>query len=147
VTVTQTPPAIATKPAAVASNSVTEKSAASGPKVLAPEQPAAPAEKQIAALTPPSEPASAAPAANGGSVMIQLGSFPNDALAASAWSKIKMANQELLGSYSPSIKPAEIPGKGTWYRLRVGGFADKGAAKSVCDQLSANGQACIVAAK
>jgi cell division protein FtsN len=52
-----------------------------------------------------------------------------------------------LGSYSPSIKPAEIPGKGTWYRLRVGGFADKAAAADVCQQLAAAGQACIVAVK
>lgn len=87
------------------------------------------------------------PAAKGGSVMIQLGSFPDSALAATAWSKIKSGNQGLLGSYSPSIKPAEIPGKGTWYRLRVGGFADKAAASEVCQQLSASGQACIVAAK
>jgi len=111
---------------------------------------APPVETKMAAL-PPAEapapkPAVPAPVA-GGSVMIQLGSFPNDGLAASAWSKIKMANQDLLGSYSPSIKSADIPGKGTWYRLRVGGFADKASARGVCEQLKANGQACILALK
>ena len=157
VTVTQTTPAAGiTKPATSASTSVSERSAAAGPKVLTADPPAsqtaappASAEKQIAALTPPSETAvaPARPAASGGSVMIQLGSFPNDGLAASAWSKIKTTNQDLLGSYSPSIKPAEIPGKGTWYRLRVGGFADKASAGDVCEQLKAAGQACIIASK
>lgn len=80
-------------------------------------------------------------------VMIQLGSFPNAALAASAWSKIKSANQDLLADHSPAIKPAEIPGKGTWFRLRVGGFADKAEAQTACQQLTTAGQACILAAK
>lgn len=105
-----------------------------------------PAETQIAAVEPQSAPAAQTPAPVGG-VSIQLGSFPNDGLAASAWSKIKSANQALLGEYSPSIKPAQIPGKGTWYRLRVAGFADKSAAADVCEALKAEGQACIIAAK
>jgi cell division protein FtsN len=129
-------PATATKPAP--------------PKVaLAPSKPAstpAPADPAVTDLATPEAAPPPAPA-SGGSVSIQLGSFPNSGLAASAWSKIKSSNQELLGTYSPTIKPAEIEGKGTWYRLRVGGFADKAAAREVCDQLTANGQACIIAAK
>ncbi len=156
VTVIQTAPAAGIAKPTTAGTSVSERSAAAGPKVLTADpsalQTAAPpasSEKRIAALTPPSETTAAPPppAASDGSVMIQLGSFPNDALAASAWSKIKSSNQELLGSYSPSIKPAEIPGKGTWYRLRVGGFTDKASARGVCDQLASNGQACIIASK
>ena len=99
-----------------------------------------------AALTAPTESVTTRATA-GGSVMIQLGSFPNDKLAAGAWSKIKSANQDLLGDYSPTIKSAEIEGKGTWYRLRVGGFADKASAANVCEQLKAGGQACIIASK
>jgi hypothetical protein len=103
-------------------------------------------------IAPVETPALAAPAeapapASGGGVAIQLGSFPNDKLAAGAWSKIKSSNQELLGSYSPTIKAAQIEGKGTWYRLRVSGFADKSAAAGVCEQLKATGQACIIASK
>lgn len=92
------------------------------------------------------EPEAPAPASSGGAT-IQLGSFPSSALAAAQWSKVKGANQELLGAYSPQIVEATIPGKGVWYRLRVGGFADKSAAKGVCQQLSAAGQACILAGK
>ena len=79
--------------------------------------------------------------------MIQLGSFPNASLAAAAWSKIKSSNQDLLADHSPAIRPAEIPGKGTWYRLRVGGFSDKAEAQTACQQLTTAGQACIIAAK
>lgn len=98
------------------------------------------------ALTAPTE-SVATPVSAGGSVMIQLGSFPNDKLAAGAWAKIKSSNQELLGDYKPTIKSAEIEGKGTWFRLRVAGFADKASAANVCEQLKANGQACIIASK
>jgi SPOR domain len=107
------------------------------------EAPPAPSESQVA-LSAPTE---SVAVSSGGSVSIQLGSFPNDALAASAWSKIKSSNQALLGDYKPTIKPAQIEGKGTWYRLRVVGFSDKSAAAGVCEQLKATGQACIIASK
>lgn len=94
----------------------------------------------------PAAPAEA-PAASAGKVSIQLGSFPTDALAAAHWSKVFGANQAILGPYSPKFVSAEIPGKGTWFRLRVGGFADKSEAKAVCDKLIATGQACILAGK
>jgi cell division protein FtsN len=122
------------------------KPAAPAKVALGPTKPApAPTEPAVTELATPEAAPPPAPASSG--VMIQLGSFPNSGLAASAWSKIKSANQDLLGTYSPTIKPAPIEGKGTWYRLRVGGFADKAAARQVCDQLTANGQACIIAGK
>ncbi len=101
------------------------------------------------APAPPAEAVAEAPAATPApsGVQIQLGSFPNAGLAASAWSKIKSSNQDLLADHSPAFAKAEIPGKGTWFRLRVGGFADKAEAKAACDQLQAAGQACIIAAK
>lgn len=137
------------------------------PNALAPAKPIAPKEiapapapiqqptaaKPVATPAPaplaaaPAEEVAAETAAQPTGVAIQLGSFPNSALAASAWSKIMSSNQSLLADYKPAFAKAEIPGKGTWFRLRVGGFADKASAKSVCDQLQAAGQACIIAAK
>jgi cell division septation protein DedD len=113
------------------------------PTPIAPPAPEIQSAPEAGAIAAPEE---AAPASSGGAT-IQLGSFPSSALAAAQWSKVKGANQELLGSYSPQIVEASIPGKGVWYRLRVGGFADKSAAKGVCQQLSAAGQACILAGK
>ncbi len=90
-------------------------------------------------------PASASPPVSaGGSVAIQLGSFPTDLLAASSWSRIKTSNAGVLGDYSPKFQRAEVEGKGTWYRLQVTGFADKASAQDVCNKLKANGQACII---
>jgi len=117
-------------------------SAARPAKPIAPPAP----EIQSAPEAAPIAAEVAAPVSSGGAT-IQLGSFPSSALAAAQWSKVKGANQELLGAYSPEIVEATIPGKGVWYRLRVGGFADKSAAKGVCQQLSAVGQACILAGK
>ena len=80
-------------------------------------------------------------------VSIQLGAFPSSDAAAAHWTRVKGQNQELLSDYSPRFIPVDIPGKGTLYRLRVTGFADKSAAKSVCDQIIAGGGACILAGK
>jgi cell division septation protein DedD len=119
------------------------------PKAVTPPAPApAPVKTPPVEIAPAPEapPAAEAPDALAG-VQIQLGSFPNSTLAASAWSKIKSANQDLFADHRAAFNRAEIPGKGTWFRLRVGGFADKAAAKAACEQLAATGQACIIAAK
>lgn len=114
------------------------------PKPAVPAETVPPSEEvQITSIPPTAAPP---PSAAPKGVTIQLGSFPDSALAAAAWSKAKSANQDLLGSYSPTIANAQVNGK-TWYRLRVAGFADKAAAAAVCEQLSANGQACIIAGK
>lgn len=132
------------KPATAAPTVTMPVAPPSAAVVKTPSVPApAPVEEAVSALPPAPE----APAATSSGVMIQLGSFPNDKLAAAAWAKIKSSNQGLLGDYRPTIKPAEIEGKGTWYRLRVGGFADKATAANVCEQLKAAGQACIIASK
>jgi cell division septation protein DedD len=133
-----------TKPATTALAPATKPVAPKEVAPAAPVQPVTPKPEPAQITTPPAE---TAPAAEPTGVQIQLGSFPNAALAASAWSKIKSSNQELLADHSPAFAQAEIPGKGTWFRLRVGGFADKAAAKAVCEQLQASGQACIIAAK
>ncbi len=117
-------------------------------EVIAPAKPVAAKPAPVEIAPPPAdttEVPAATPAPSG--VMIQLGSFPNAELAASAWSKIKSANQDLLADHSPKFNKAEIPGKGTWYRLRVGGFSDKAEAQTACQQLTTAGQACIIAAK
>jgi cell division septation protein DedD len=141
ITAALPPREAATKPAPTAlapAKPIQPKAVPTPAPAPVPEKPA-PAE-----LAPP--PAAESTAAPSG-VAIQLGSFPNATLAASAWSKIMSANQGLLAEHRPSFNRAEIPGKGTWYRLRVGGFADKAAAKAACEQLAATGQACIIAAK
>jgi cell division protein FtsN len=121
---------------------------ASPPATAIPAKPTTPkGETPAADLAPSPAPVETVEASAKSGIAIQLGSFPDAKLAAGAWSKIKSANQDVLNPYNSSIKPAQIEGKGTWYRLRVGGFADKAAAQAVCQQLQASGQACIIAAK
>jgi hypothetical protein len=121
--------------------------AAPAPKPVAAPKPLVRSEPPAVAIAPaaPVEVAPAAPVASG--VSIQLGAFPSSNAAAAHWSRVKGQNQELLNAYEPKFIPVDIPGKGTLYRLRVTGFADKSAAKSVCDQIVAGGGACILAGK
>jgi hypothetical protein len=137
-TVKQTPPSTGAK--IVAPANISPPSSATQAPLTLPAETEQPSSELPSDLAPPA-------AATGGNVSIQLGSFPTSQLAAAAWSKVKSSNQEILGEYSPQIMSAKIDGKGTWYRLRVGGFSGKSAAKDVCDQLQAGGHACIIAGK
>jgi len=75
-------------------------------------------------------------------VTVQLGAYPSDAEAKKDWARIK-AKFSGLSSKSPQIVKATVGGK-EFYRLRVGGFADEKAAKSLCATLSAKKQGCIL---
>ena len=131
-----------------ATNLIPSVPAPQQPKEVPPAPAPAPAPKAapLAKVTDETtEAPKAAPPATG--PMIQLGAFPTAKDAADAWGKIKGANQTLFAEQKPSINPVEVNGKGTLYRLRVGGFADKAAADAACTQLKAANQACIIAAK
>lgn len=75
-------------------------------------------------------------------VSIQLGAYPSDSEAKKDWTRIK-AKFSGLSSKSPQIVKATVGGK-EFYRLRVGGFPDEKAAKSLCATLSAQKQGCIL---
>jgi hypothetical protein len=112
-----------------------------GPATAAPRQlgaaPATPAAVKMAAA-----PAAAKPAASGGYVL-QIGAYKSQADADAAWKIYKAKHAALLSAYSDDIQPADLGDKGTWYRLRISGFADKDIATSLCDRLKADGGACI----
>lgn len=163
------PAPVATKPAAASPKSVAAliQQANSAP---APAKPAAkpvtppPAIKQ-AVMPPPPAPiatgaprqlgaapspkvatATPAPAAKpvGGGYVLQIGAYKSQADAASAWKDYKARHAALLAGYSDDIQQADLGAKGTWYRLRVGGLADREVAVALCDRLKADGGACIL---
>jgi hypothetical protein len=104
--------------------------AAKEPPVLkAPPPTNAPAPKATPA------PPAAAPAAGGGT--IQLGAFPNAALAEKAW-KAMSGRFAYLAPLSHNVVSAQVNGK-TWYRLRASG---PGAA-NVCGRLRVAGENCL----
>jgi cell division protein FtsN len=107
---------------------------------------AAPAPTPVVEKAAPS-PAPAASATAGGNILVQIGSYPSAALANAAWNSFLTKHAATLQSYGPDVKGFDLGAKGTWYRLRLGPFPDKAAAKAICDKLKAEGApACILAA-
>jgi cell division protein FtsN len=115
------PPPVAAKPAAAA-KSVAPPAATGAPRSLATQAPAVPA---------------------AGGLVLQIGSYKSQAEAESAWRIYKAKHAALLSGYSDNIQQADLGEKGTWYRLRIGGFSDKEVATALCDRLKADGGVCI----
>jgi cell division septation protein DedD len=101
----------------------------------------APPPAQVAAATP--APATAKPAASGAYVL-QIGAFKSQAEADAAWKVYSGRHGALVKGYSPNVQAADLGEKGTWYRLRITGFADRDVASALCDRLKAQSGACIL---
>jgi len=76
---------------------------------------------------------------------VQLAATPDEPSAASTWSSLQKKYPDLLADKKPVIIPAVVNGQSVW-RLRISGFPSAEAAKSFCDQLTAKGAQCAVAA-
>ncbi len=79
-----------------------------------------------------------------GGVEVQLAALRSRAEAETVWQKVSARHKDVLSGKSYRIVTAEIPGKGTFYRLRVS-MGSAAAAKSVCSTLNQRNQACILA--
>lgn len=102
-------------------------------------------EKQVKTpVSPPSAPAAPAAAPAAGNVEVQLAALRSKAEAESLWQKLLARHRDLLSGKSHRIVTAEIAGKGTFYRLRVG-TSSPAAATSLCASLTQRNQACILA--
>lgn len=86
-----------------------------------------------------SEPATA------GRYEVQLAALPNEEQARQEWGRLRRKLPDLLGDYDPIYRKVERDGK-NFVRLRVGGFADRAAARQLCVRLHAQAQACAVSA-
>jgi hypothetical protein len=51
---------------------------------------------------------------------------------------------DLLGVRVLAVRRVELDGRGTFYRLIAGGFAEQAAARGFCDDLKARSQDCFV---
>jgi len=80
--------------------------------------------------------------------VVQLASLRSRNAAEDTWAGIKSKHSTVLpaGSYM-DIARAEVPNKGTFYRLRLAGMADKNVAERVCSQLKARNQTCFISTK
>jgi hypothetical protein len=99
----------------------------------------APAATETAAATPAAAPA-AAPA---GSYGIQIASLPSEAEAQRSYRSLSSKFGGVLGGKPYEIRQADIPGKGTYYRVRIVA-GSKDAAVALCEQYRSAGGTCLV---
>ena len=76
---------------------------------------------------------------------IQLGSYREEADGKRDWVRLQKKYADHLGKLKMRLVKADIPGKGTYYRLRAG-TVSKDKAHAICDALKADhGVGCILA--
>ncbi|MDX2034526.1 MAG: SPOR domain-containing protein [Blastocatellia bacterium] len=85
----------------------------------------------------PAPPVAAAPAVpatpNRGNLTIQVGSFPDAAQANDRVGRLRGAGVDAR------VVRADLPGKGTWYRVQIGGFGSREEAQGYAGQLRSKG--------
>ncbi len=74
---------------------------------------------------------------------VQVASAESESAAWSTWKKMQARHKTLAGQ-KPVVMKADLGSKGIFYRVRLAGFDDQGAAKSTCSKLKAKGVSCFV---
>ncbi len=95
------------------------------------QAPAAPAAPQVAS------------AAGAGGYFIQIASQPSVELAQKSYANMAQKYGSVIGGRGVDIKRADIPGKGTYYRVRVQA-GSKEEATALCGRLKSAGGSCFV---
>lgn len=102
-------------------------------------RPAAAPPQQVAAATP----ATTSAAVPAGTYVVQIASLPSQAEAEKSARTMSGKYGSVIGGRSLDIKAADIPGKGTFYRVRVVA-GSKDEANALCTKLKAAGGSCLV---
>ncbi|BCH59273.1 hypothetical protein RvVAR0630_18970 [Agrobacterium vitis] len=111
----------------------------------APVQTAAAAPKSP---TPAATPVSASPtptstASGSGGYLVQISSLPSEADAQKSYKNLSAKFGSVIGGRGVDIKAADIPGKGTYYRVRIPA-GSKDEAVSLCERYRGAGGNCMV---
>ncbi len=77
---------------------------------------------------------------------IQLISSPNRKAVDTAWEGL-IKKYPVLKNQPREVETADLGAKGTFYRLKAGGFAERGGADKLCNDIKALGGSCIVKKK
>lgn len=106
-------------------------------------EPAAPSQQASIAPALPPQPQ---PTHGTGTIFtIQLASYKSEADALAGFEQLRQQHGQIVGSLRPSVQKADLGGNGTFYRLHLGAFSSKQAAKNACTSLLAAGERdCIV---
>ncbi len=111
--------------------------------------------KQVLAMTgaaaPPSRPCAAAKPANApprsavrGNYRVQLASLRSPERAERAWKRLQKKHPKILSPLRLTIQKADLGlERGVFYRLQVGPFADKAAARAACSTFKQAGMSCL----
>ncbi len=104
--------------------------------------------KPVPAPTKPAEPQVQSPVTGDSRHVVQLASLRTRAAADDTWKGILEKHGAVLpkGTYMNVIR-ADVPNKGTFYRLRLAGLPGKAAADQVCSRLKARNQSCFTTTK
>jgi hypothetical protein len=84
------------------------------------------------------------PVAGQPGIVLQIGSYRSQAEADESGRTFK-ARHAIVAGYQMDVKEVNLGSRGTWYRLRVGSFADRQSAIGVCEKLKADGANCLIA--
>jgi cell division protein FtsN len=139
------PPATATNPTAAAPSETATKPPQ--PLVVAAPKPKpaqAPPAASAPVIPPGNGPVATALAEASDSYVLQIVAYKSQDEASASW-KSYQAKHPMLGGYESDVKKVDLGDKGTWYRLRVEGFASKDAASALCSKLKADGGDCLLA--
>ncbi|WP_429941079.1 SPOR domain-containing protein [Agrobacterium vitis] len=108
-----------------------------------PVQTAAAAKPMPAATPVSAPPASASTAASSGGYLVQISSLPSEADAQKSYKNLSAKFGSVIGGRGVDIKAADIPGKGTYYRVRIPA-GSKDEAVSLCERYRGAGGNCMV---
>lgn len=122
------------------SKSPATASHAAAPQAEAPAETPPPASSEQASAPSPQ----ASVKAGAGAYLLQIGAYKSQDEADAAWHAFE-TRHPVAGGYQSNVKQVDLGAKGTWYRLRIGSFADKAAASAFCAKLKADGADCLVA--
>lgn len=78
-----------------------------------------------------------------GGYRLQLAASRSEAEARQLWQKVSAANPGLSGK-TPQIEKADVGDLGTFYRLQIGPFSDKGESEKLCNDLKRSGVECFL---
>jgi cell division septation protein DedD len=126
-------PAVTELPKPMQTTAPANEATKSGTEIKVPPVPVGPAERTQPPKPAPTVSAPAIKTPSGGNLTLQIGSFPDQGSANARATKLKESGADAR------VVKAEIPGKGTWYRVQVGGFGSRSEAQNFGNQLRSKG--------
>jgi len=110
---------------------------------------------EVAATTPATAPAQAgAPQlaatpsfAASGPYVAQLAALQSEAAVQPAWARLSSRAPNLFGQARLDVQRADLGGRGVYFRVRAGYFADRANASRFCERIRQMGQDCIPVAR